>query len=215
MVSSLPDAGGRRQPGDSGDGHEGPDCRLTFASGRKPPMKPDQSQAPTPLADHSCRRSAARLELAPGVPALAACRCSRSTTSTTLVAARPAPSRAAARAGAIVDRGITSDATRAAWEQVFERRLQDLPVPRVIVTHAPTSARRTGSPTLRRTASGSAPPTSTPRVPASQSTTGFGGERRAASHGLVADPEASWRRCAGGRLLREHGAAGAGRAFAA
>ncbi|MED5622467.1 MBL fold metallo-hydrolase [Ideonella sp. BN130291] len=35
----------------------------------------------------------------------------------------------------IVDCGITSDATRAAWEQVFAHELQGLPVLRVIVTH--------------------------------------------------------------------------------
>lgn len=35
----------------------------------------------------------------------------------------------------IVDCGITNDATRDAWEQVFENELQGLPVLRVIVTH--------------------------------------------------------------------------------
>ena len=35
----------------------------------------------------------------------------------------------------IVDCGITDDATRAAWEQVFATQLDDLPVLRVIVTH--------------------------------------------------------------------------------
>ena len=35
----------------------------------------------------------------------------------------------------IVDCGITNDATRAAWEQVFENELGGLPVLRVIVTH--------------------------------------------------------------------------------
>ncbi len=35
----------------------------------------------------------------------------------------------------IVDCGITNDATRAAWEQVFANELQGLPVLRVIVTH--------------------------------------------------------------------------------
>ena len=35
----------------------------------------------------------------------------------------------------IVDCGITNDATRAAWEQIFERELGGLPVLRVIVTH--------------------------------------------------------------------------------
>jgi len=36
---------------------------------------------------------------------------------------------------AIVDCGITNDATRAAWEQVFANELDGLPVHRVIVTH--------------------------------------------------------------------------------
>jgi glyoxylase-like metal-dependent hydrolase (beta-lactamase superfamily II) len=35
----------------------------------------------------------------------------------------------------IVDCGISDDATRAAWEQVFESELEGLPVVRVIVTH--------------------------------------------------------------------------------
>src|SRR5256885_5221410 len=35
----------------------------------------------------------------------------------------------------IVDCGITDDATRAAWEQVFAEELDGLPVLRVIVTH--------------------------------------------------------------------------------
>ncbi|MGA0610613.1 MBL fold metallo-hydrolase [Caldimonas sp. KR1-144] len=39
------------------------------------------------------------------------------------------------RGWAIVDCGITSDATRAAWEQVFERHLEGRPVTRVVVTH--------------------------------------------------------------------------------
>ena len=36
---------------------------------------------------------------------------------------------------AIVDCGITNDATRSAWEQVFDEHLEGLPVLRVIVTH--------------------------------------------------------------------------------
>lgn len=39
------------------------------------------------------------------------------------------------RGWAIVDCGITSDATRAGWEQVFERHLEGRPVTRVVVTH--------------------------------------------------------------------------------
>ena len=35
----------------------------------------------------------------------------------------------------VVDCGVTSDATRAAWEQVFATQLQGLPVLRVMVTH--------------------------------------------------------------------------------
>jgi glyoxylase-like metal-dependent hydrolase (beta-lactamase superfamily II) len=99
------------------------------------------------------------------------------------------------RAGwTIVDCGITSDATRAAWEEVFAHELQDLPVLRVIVTHMHPdhiglahwlterwqcrlwiSATDFNAATL-----------------ASASTTGFGGGSAArfmASHGLT-DPEA-------------------------
>ncbi|MDE2298669.1 MAG: MBL fold metallo-hydrolase, partial [Burkholderiales bacterium] len=36
---------------------------------------------------------------------------------------------------AIVDCGIANDATRAAWERIFEHELEGLPVLRVIVTH--------------------------------------------------------------------------------
>ena len=35
----------------------------------------------------------------------------------------------------IVDCGVASDATRAAWEQIFANELEGLPVLRVIVTH--------------------------------------------------------------------------------
>ena len=95
---------------------------------------------------------------------------------------------------AIVDCGITNDATRAAWEQVFERELQGLPVLRVIVTHmhpdhiglAHWLTERWGARLWI-----SATDFNAARL-ASQSTTGFGGESAAAfmaSHGL-ADPEA-------------------------
>ena len=40
------------------------------------------------------------------------------------------------RGWTIVDCGIANDATKAAWEQVFENELQGLPVLRVIVTHS-------------------------------------------------------------------------------
>ena len=40
------------------------------------------------------------------------------------------------RAGwTIIDCGITSDVTRAAWEQIFDEELEDLPVLRVLATH--------------------------------------------------------------------------------
>jgi glyoxylase-like metal-dependent hydrolase (beta-lactamase superfamily II) len=95
---------------------------------------------------------------------------------------------------AIVDCGITNDATRAAWEQVFENELQGLPVLRVIVTHmhpdhiglAHWLTERWG---VRLWIS--ATDWNAARM-ASQSTTGFGGASAAAfmaSQGL-ADPAA-------------------------
>jgi glyoxylase-like metal-dependent hydrolase (beta-lactamase superfamily II) len=95
---------------------------------------------------------------------------------------------------AIVDCGIASDATRAAWEQVFANELQGLPVLRVIVTHmhpdhiglAHWLTERFG---VRLWIS--ATDFNAAKL-ASQSTTGFGGEAAAvfmASHGLT-DPEA-------------------------
>ncbi len=95
---------------------------------------------------------------------------------------------------AIVDCGITDDATRAAWEQVFEHELQGLPVLRVIVTHmhpdhiglAHWLTERWG---VRLWIS--ATDWNAARM-ASQATTGFGGETAAAfmaSHGLT-DPAA-------------------------
>ena len=95
---------------------------------------------------------------------------------------------------AIVDCGITNDATRAAWEQVFASELQGLPVLRVIVTHmhpdhiglAHWLTERWG---VRLWIS--ATDFNAARL-ASQSTTGFGGESAAAfmaSHGLT-DPDA-------------------------
>lgn len=95
---------------------------------------------------------------------------------------------------AIVDCGIASDATRAAWEQVFASELQGLPVLRVIVTHmhpdhiglAHWLTERFG---VRLWIS--ATDWNAARL-ASQSTTGFGGAAAAAfmaSHGLT-DPDA-------------------------
>jgi glyoxylase-like metal-dependent hydrolase (beta-lactamase superfamily II) len=94
----------------------------------------------------------------------------------------------------LVDCGIASDATKAAWEQVFERELRGKPVTRVIATHmhpdhiglAHWLTERWGCRLWV-----SATDYNGARL-ASQSTTGFGGERSAAffaSHGL-ADPEA-------------------------
>ncbi|MCV4696931.1 MBL fold metallo-hydrolase, partial [Escherichia coli] len=98
----------------------------------------------------------------------------------------------------IVDCGITSDATRAAWESVFEHELQGLPVLRVIVTHMhPDHIGLAHWLTERWGAGGrdcrlwiSATDFNAARI-ASQSTTGFGGEAAArffASHGLT-DPD--------------------------
>jgi len=93
---------------------------------------------------------------------------------------------------AIVDCGITSDATRAAWEQIFEHELQGLPVLRVIVTHMhPDHIGLAHWLTERWNARLwiSATDWNAARL-ASQSTTGFGGAAAAAfmaSQGL-ADP---------------------------
>jgi glyoxylase-like metal-dependent hydrolase (beta-lactamase superfamily II) len=93
----------------------------------------------------------------------------------------------------IVDCGITSDPTKAAWEQVFASELQGRPVTRVIATHmhpdhiglAHWLTERWGARLWV-----SATDFSVARL-SSQSTSGFGGERAAAffaSHGL-ADPD--------------------------
>ena len=94
----------------------------------------------------------------------------------------------------IVDCGISNDATRAAWEQVFANELDGLPVLRLVVTHmhpdhiglAHWLTERWGCRMWI-----SATDFNAARI-ASQSTTGFGGERAAAffaSHGLT-DPDA-------------------------
>jgi glyoxylase-like metal-dependent hydrolase (beta-lactamase superfamily II) len=94
----------------------------------------------------------------------------------------------------LVDCGIANDATQAAWEQVFAGGLDGRPVLRVIATHmhpdhiglAHWLTERWGCRLWV-----SATDFNAARV-ASQSTTGFGGERAAAffaSHGLT-DPEA-------------------------
>ena len=95
---------------------------------------------------------------------------------------------------AIVDCGITSDTTRAAWEQVFEHELQGLPVLRVIVTHMHPdhiglAHWLTERWNVRLWISGT--DFNAARI-ASQSTIGFGGDAAAAfmaSHGLT-DPDA-------------------------
>ena len=95
----------------------------------------------------------------------------------------------------LVDCGITNDATRAAWEQVFANELGGLPVLRVIVTHmhpdhiglAHWLTERWSTPAHECRLWISATDYNAARL-ASQSTTGFGGETAArfmASHGLA------------------------------
>ncbi len=94
----------------------------------------------------------------------------------------------------IVDCGISNDATRAAWEQVFAEHLDGLPVLRLIVTHMHPDHIGLAHWLTERWQCRmwtSATDYTAARM-ASQSTTGFGGERAAAffaSHGLT-DPEA-------------------------
>ncbi len=94
----------------------------------------------------------------------------------------------------IVDCGIANDATRAAWEQVFAEQLNGLPVLRVIVTHMHPDHVGLAHWLTERWQCRlwiSATDFNAAHI-ASQSTTGFGGERAAAffaSHGLT-DPEA-------------------------
>ena len=94
----------------------------------------------------------------------------------------------------IVDCGITNDATRAAWEQLFAERLNGLPVLRVVVTHMhPDHIGLAHWLTERWNCRLwiSATDFNAARM-SCQSTSGFGGERSAAffaSHGLT-DPEA-------------------------
>ncbi len=94
----------------------------------------------------------------------------------------------------IVDCGISNDATRAAWEQVFATQLQGLPVLRVVTTHMHPDHMGLAHWLTERWGCrlwASATDWNAARI-ATQSTLGFGGERAAAffaSHGL-ADPEA-------------------------
>jgi glyoxylase-like metal-dependent hydrolase (beta-lactamase superfamily II) len=94
----------------------------------------------------------------------------------------------------IVDCGITNDATRAAWEQVFANELQGLPVLRVIATHMHPDHMGLAHWLTQRWQCrlwASATDWNVARI-ATSSTVGFGGDRAAAffaSHGLT-DPEA-------------------------
>lgn len=99
---------------------------------------------------------------------------------------------------AVVDCGITSDATQAAWEQVFAQALDGLPILRVIVTHmhpdhiglAHWLCERWSTPERECRLWISATDWNAARM-ACQSTTGFGGEGAAkhfARHGMT-DPE--------------------------
>jgi glyoxylase-like metal-dependent hydrolase (beta-lactamase superfamily II) len=94
----------------------------------------------------------------------------------------------------LVDCGITNDATRAAWEQVFATGLDGLPVLRVLVTHmhpdhiglAHWLTQRWSTPTQECRMWISGTDFNAARI-ASRRTTGFGGEDAArfmASHGL-------------------------------
>jgi glyoxylase-like metal-dependent hydrolase (beta-lactamase superfamily II) len=93
----------------------------------------------------------------------------------------------------IVDCGITNDATREAWEQVFATQLDGLPVRRVIVTHMHPDHMGLAHWLTERWGARlwvSATDYNAARM-ASASTTGFGGDAAAAffaSHGLT-DPE--------------------------
>jgi glyoxylase-like metal-dependent hydrolase (beta-lactamase superfamily II) len=93
----------------------------------------------------------------------------------------------------IVDCGITNDATRAQWEQVFETQLDGLPVLRVIVTHMHPDHMGLAHWLTERWGCRlwvSATDYNAARM-ASTSTIGFGGDSAAAffaSHGLT-DPE--------------------------
>ncbi|MEY3287569.1 MAG: hypothetical protein RL500_2299 [Pseudomonadota bacterium] len=100
---------------------------------------------------------------------------------------------------AIVDCGITNDATRSAWEQVFDEQLEGLPVLRVIVTHmhpdhiglAQWLTEQWGTPEQPCRLWISGTDWNAARM-ASRSTIGHGGASAAAffgSHGLT-DPEA-------------------------
>ena len=97
----------------------------------------------------------------------------------------------------IVDCGITNDATRAAWDQIFANDLQGLPVLRVIVTHMHPDHMGLAHWLTERWNVRlwvSATDYNTARL-ASSSTIGFGGEASArfmASHGLT-DPESQAR----------------------
>lgn len=99
----------------------------------------------------------------------------------------------------VVDCGITADATRALWQQVFEHELQGLPVLRVLVTHmhpdhvglAHWLCEHWSTPERECRLWISATDWNAARM-ASQSTTGFGGDDAArffARHGLT-DPDA-------------------------
>ncbi len=155
-------------------------------------MNPDESQLHYPFGD-TLPQTGRTIEVAPGVRWLRMA-LPFALDHINLWLLRDRDPETGREGWAIVDCGITNDATRAAWEQVFANELQGLPVLRVIVTHmhpdhiglAHWLTERWGARLWI-----SATDFNAARL-ASQSTTGFGGESAAAfmaSHGLT-DPEA-------------------------
>lgn len=155
-------------------------------------MNPDESQLHYPFGDE-LPETGRTIEVAPGVRWLRMA-LPFALDHINLWLLRDRDAETGREGWAIVDCGITNDATRAAWETVFAHELQGLPVLRVIVTHMHPDHIGLAHWLTERWAARmwiSATDFNAARL-ASQSTTGFGGESAAAfmaSHGL-ADPGA-------------------------